>query len=131
SFHGYVKTRVDALQLLYAAHQGIIPRITRRLDNTERHSMIKSGAVFIFCGEESGIKRWTDGLLWSSSRIDGDFRVYREISQRAGSRGGYKKAYSGQAASNSPRLTSENVRSSNAQSGNYQGIFKPKGLMKK
>lgn len=37
--------------------------------------MIKSGAVFIFSVEESGIKRWTEGLAWSQSRISGNFLV--------------------------------------------------------
>jgi Gti1/Pac2 family len=30
-----------------------------------------------------GIKRWTDGLLWSPSRILGNFLVYREIDKRS------------------------------------------------
>ncbi|KIK50654.1 hypothetical protein GYMLUDRAFT_182460 [Collybiopsis luxurians FD-317 M1] len=55
-FHGYVETTMDALQLIYAARQGIIPRITRRLNHTERGVMIKSGAVFIFSVKESGIR---------------------------------------------------------------------------
>jgi hypothetical protein len=31
----------------------------------------------------AGIKRWTDGLLWSPSRILGNFLVYREIDKRS------------------------------------------------
>jgi len=56
---GYVETTVNALRLIHAARQGVIPRITRRLNESERRSMIKSGAVFVFSVEESGIKRWT------------------------------------------------------------------------
>lgn len=37
--------------------------------------MIRSGAVFVFSVEESGIKRWTEGLAWSQSRISGNFLV--------------------------------------------------------
>lgn len=92
-FIGYVETTVHALRLIHAARQGVIPRITRRLNDTERRTMIKSGAVFVFSVEESGIKRWTggvsdstsflssiqlftvDGLLWSPSRIVGNFLV--------------------------------------------------------
>ena len=58
-FTGYVETTVNALRLIHAARQGLIPRITRRLNDSERRSMIKSGAVFVFSVEESGIKRWT------------------------------------------------------------------------
>jgi Gti1/Pac2 family transcription factor len=61
-FCGFVETTADALQLIQAARCGIIPRITRRLNELERRSMISSGAVFVFSVEESGIKRWTDGM---------------------------------------------------------------------
>ena len=40
-----------------AARRGVIPRVTRRLNDFERRTMVKSGAVFIFSVEESGIKR--------------------------------------------------------------------------
>ena len=74
-FYGFVDTTGDALRLIQAARQGIIPRITRRLNDIERRAMVKSGAVFIFSNEESGIKRWTEGLSWSASRIVGNFLV--------------------------------------------------------
>lgn len=77
-FVGFVETTTDALRLIMAARQGIIPRITRRLNDSERRSMIRSGAVFVFCVEESGIKRWTEGLAWSPSRIVGNFLVSRQ-----------------------------------------------------
>lgn len=80
-FIGYVETTTDALRLIMAARQGIIPRITRRLNDSERRSMIRSGAVFVFCVEESGIKRWTEGLSWSPSRIVGNFLVCHCIQQ--------------------------------------------------
>jgi hypothetical protein len=80
---GVVENTVHALRLVQAARQGIIPRIVRRLNDSERRKMIASGAVFVFSVEESGIKRWTDGLLWSPSRIVGNFLVspacYRDL----------------------------------------------------
>lgn len=39
---------------------------------------MQSGSVFVFDEHESGIKRWTDGLIWSPSRILGNFLIYRE-----------------------------------------------------
>lgn len=60
-FIGYVETTADALRLIQAARCGLIPRITRRLNEMERRSMIRTGAVFVFSVDESGIKRWTDG----------------------------------------------------------------------
>ncbi|KAF5378982.1 hypothetical protein D9757_009117 [Collybiopsis confluens] len=136
-FHGYVETTVNALRLIHAARQGVIPRITRRLNDTERRSMIRSGAVFIFSVEESGIRRWTDGLLWSPSRIVGNFLVYREINERASSRGSHKKTYNGEEARNvsvhrnSPGLSPGYRGTSSAQAGSDQGTFKPNGLIKK
>lgn len=62
-FYGYVETTVNALRLIHAARQGVIPRITRRLNDSERRDMIKSGSVFVFSVEESGIKRWTGEFL--------------------------------------------------------------------
>lgn len=73
-FTGFVETTYDALLVFEAGRRGLIPRVTRRLTEDER-SMVKSGAVFIFDESESGIKRWTDGLVWSPSRILGNFLV--------------------------------------------------------
>ena len=58
-FVGYVQTTTNALRLIHAARQGVIPRITRRLNDHERRTMIRSGSVFVFSVEESGIRRWT------------------------------------------------------------------------
>jgi hypothetical protein len=74
-YFGVVENTVQALRLVQAAWLGIVPRIIRRLNDAERKEKIVSGAVFIFGVEESGMKRWTDGRLWSPSRIDGNFLV--------------------------------------------------------
>ncbi|KDQ58163.1 hypothetical protein JAAARDRAFT_129267, partial [Jaapia argillacea MUCL 33604] len=84
---GWIETTGDALLILEAARRGIIPRVTRRLVDSER-KMITSGSVFVFDEDESGIKRWTDGFFWSPSRILGNFLLYRETDKRgAGHRG--------------------------------------------
>ena len=75
AFVGIVENTIHALRLVQAARQGIIPRIIRRLNDSERREMITSGAVFIFSVEESGLKRWTDSMVWSPSRIVGNFLV--------------------------------------------------------
>ena len=67
-----------------AARRGLIPRVTRRLNDFERRTMVKSGAIFIFSVEESGIKRWTEGLAWSQSRISGNFLVCFALSLAPG-----------------------------------------------
>lgn len=69
------------MRLVYAASKGVVPRTTRRLTtNAERKRRIKSGAVFIFSVEESGIRRWTDGRQWSASRAAGNFLVSNRAS---------------------------------------------------
>ncbi|KAF8151648.1 Gti1/Pac2 family-domain-containing protein [Crassisporium funariophilum] len=85
---GWIETTGDALLILEAARRGLIPRVTRRLVDSER-KMITSGSVFVFDEDESGIKRWTDGFFWSPSRILGNFLLYRETDKRgAGHRSG-------------------------------------------
>ena len=73
-FRGYIETTYDSLLVFEAARRGMSPRVTRRLIERER-GMVQSGAVFVFDEHESGIKRWTDGLVWSPSRILGNFLV--------------------------------------------------------
>jgi len=63
SFVGYVDTTLDAMYLAYAAQQCYISRLLRRLNRQERELTIKSGAVFIFGVEETGIQRWTGNHL--------------------------------------------------------------------
>lgn len=49
--------------------------VNRRLKEDERKLMIKSGTIFIWDEKVAGMKRWTDGLLWSPSRILQNFLV--------------------------------------------------------
>jgi hypothetical protein len=74
---GWIETTGDALVILAATCRSLIPRATRRLVGAECR-MIASGSVFVFDEQESGIKRWTDGVFWSPSRILGNFLLYRE-----------------------------------------------------
>ncbi|KAK3831949.1 MAG: gluconate transport inducer 1/Pac2, partial [Linnemannia gamsii] len=71
---GKIDETVDALIILEACRQGVMPRITR----PPNPSLIIPGSVFVFDEQESGICRWTDGKIWSPSRISGNFLVYRE-----------------------------------------------------
>ncbi|KAJ7610379.1 Gti1/Pac2 family-domain-containing protein [Roridomyces roridus] len=88
---GWIATTGDALLILEAARRGLIPRVTRRLAEVERKSLIASGAVFVFDEEESGIKRWTDGCFWSPSRILGNFLLYRETEKKGEGHGRRKR----------------------------------------
>ncbi|KAI2642773.1 Gti1/Pac2 family-domain-containing protein [Xylaria nigripes] len=79
TFHGYIGTTMDALILFEACLTGHLTHIPRRPQDRERHSLIRSGNIFIYEEHSSGIKRWTDGIPWSPSRILNNFLLYREL----------------------------------------------------
>ncbi|KAK4516515.1 uncharacterized protein ATC70_011487 [Mucor velutinosus] len=81
TFHGYIETTQDSLLVFEACRRNILPKISRRLQERER-KMVRSGSVFVFDEKDSGIKRWTDGLVWSPSRILGNFLIYRELDKK-------------------------------------------------
>ncbi|BCR88976.1 camp independent regulatory protein [Aspergillus chevalieri] len=79
TFTGYVATTTDALILFEACLTGVLHHVPRRPHDRERSHLVRSGSVFIYEENSSGIKRWTDGVTWSPSRILGNFLVYREL----------------------------------------------------
>ena len=79
TFTGHVATTNDALILFEACLTGQLSHVPRRPHDRERSMLIRSGCVFIYEENASGIKRWTDGVTWSPSRILGNFLVYREL----------------------------------------------------
>lgn len=78
TYHGYIRTCADAILIFQACQDGILPHLRRRLSERERQS-IRSGSVFVWNEDEAGIRRWTDGRSWSSSRVNGRFLAYREM----------------------------------------------------
>ncbi|TPX31952.1 hypothetical protein SmJEL517_g04857 [Synchytrium microbalum] len=84
TYNGYVGTTAEALIIIEACRLGRLPIVARRLTDGERLNLIKSGAVFVFNGTASGIKRWTDSLQWTPSRVSGAFLVYSESKSRHG-----------------------------------------------
>ncbi|KAH7308225.1 Gti1/Pac2 family-domain-containing protein [Stachybotrys elegans] len=79
TYVGYIATTQDALVLSESCLRGIKNHVPRRPHDRERQSLIKSGSVFVYEEQSSGIKRWTDGVSWSPSRILGNFLIYREL----------------------------------------------------
>jgi len=79
TFHGFVHNSMDGLVLFEACLSGKLHHVPRRPHDRERNSLIKSGSIFIYEENASGIKRWTDGVAWSPSRILGNFLIYREL----------------------------------------------------
>ncbi|OIR58238.1 MAG: Gti1/Pac2 family protein [Amphiamblys sp. WSBS2006] len=78
TFYGKIETKVDVLKLLELANQNKELFVKRRLHDNERRQ-IRSGSIFVYDEAVSGIKRWTDGMIWSPSRTVEDFLIYREL----------------------------------------------------
>lgn len=79
TFEGRISTTLDALVVFEACITGVLNHVPRRPHDRERQDLIKSGSVFIYEEHASGIKRWTDGVSWSPSRILNNFLIYREL----------------------------------------------------
>ena len=79
TWRGHIETTKDALIIFEAALQGLLAHCIRRPHDRERNSLIVSGNVFVYEEGTSGIKRWTDGIPWSPSRILTNFLIYRQL----------------------------------------------------
>lgn len=79
TWHGFIRSTEDALILIEAVLRGELNHVSRRPHDRERERLIRSGSVFIYSEASSGIRRWTDGIHWSPSRILGNFLLYREL----------------------------------------------------
>lgn len=67
----HVRDARDAHTVFEAVRQGFLRPVQRRLNEMERSMHIHSGAIFVWeeCDDEAGLKRWTDGRVWSQSRM--------------------------------------------------------------
>lgn len=81
TYKGYLGSTLDALILHELLLSGRLCHVPRRPHDRERADLIKSGNIFIYEENASGIKRWTDGISWSPSRILDNFLVYRELNE--------------------------------------------------
>ncbi|KAI9503750.1 Gti1/Pac2 family-domain-containing protein, partial [Coemansia spiralis] len=81
TYHGFIDTAHDALLIFEACNAGLLPRVQRRFSDRERQT-IRSGAVYVWDEEETGMRRWTDGRTWSPSRVHGCFLIYYELEGR-------------------------------------------------
>lgn len=81
TWRGHIETTKDALMIFEACFSGALAHCHRRPHDRERSSLIVSGNVFVYEEATSGIKRWTDGIPWSPSRILTNFLIYRQLNQ--------------------------------------------------
>ncbi|KAM3548960.1 hypothetical protein ARSEF4850_009113 [Beauveria asiatica] len=153
TFEGHISSTLDALVLFESCLDGILNHVPRRPHDRERQDLIKSGNIFVYEEHSSGIKRWTDGVSWSPSRILGNFLIYREL-EKPFPPGEKKRALKKSKKSSSPQgiVKSETISHTNMsyvaagldQSSNSKDQersligslvdsypFKPDGLVKK
>lgn len=76
--NGYIKNYDEAVLIMHAARLGTLTPATERL-NAEEREHIESGNIFCFIEDDNGMKRWTDGRIWSPSKICGEFLIYQEV----------------------------------------------------
>ncbi|KAI5151410.1 Gti1/Pac2 family transcription factor [Enteropsectra breve] len=76
--HGYINNYEEAVMVVHAARIGTLDLTIARL-NAEERERIESGDIFIFIENDHGMKRWTDGRIWSPSKICGEFLIYQEV----------------------------------------------------
>ncbi|KAG7664086.1 TOS9 [[Candida] subhashii] len=155
SYFGYVGSTKDALLIIQEILDKQLELVPRRPLEGERPQLIKSGHVFVFIEEHSGIKRWTDGIAWSPSRILGRFLVYRELDKQTLNEKDDKKKKkrkltsddslngSSKSSTTSPQIVSSNIPASNSYSSSDYNksllsgplvtsyVFKDQGLIKK
>ena len=79
SYIGHVSTAFDAALLFEACWRGQLPLVTQRLSSNKAAQLVSSGQVFVYEQQGGGIRRWTDCLTWSPSRVLDEFLVYREV----------------------------------------------------
>lgn len=127
TYHGYVRTTLDALILFEACRLGVLPRAQRRLSEKERKS-IASGSVFVWDEREAGMRRWTDGKSWSASRVSGSFLTYREME---GKRPDTPEGYNPDMYDGEEERRSDDEFRDQRDSQQPEGFrYKPDGLMK-
>ncbi len=79
TWHGFLDTTKDAMTVVEASLQGRLSHISRRPHDKERAEMLTSGTVLVYEENASGIKRWTDAVHWSPSRVMNNCLIYRQL----------------------------------------------------
>lgn len=75
---GYIHNNDEALLIIHAVRLGLFKPAYERPSVEEREA-ITTGSIFCFIESKTGMKRWTDGKIWSPSKILGHFLLYKEV----------------------------------------------------
>ena len=148
SSYGFLSELHDALLVVQLCLDDKLPLVRRRLTQQEREA-IRSGSIFAFIESSTPLhgldedasdpsakfgkdwqpmRRWTDGLAWSKSRVQGHFLVYKEVAEKRAITA-KRPGGSDDVDDYSPaRSTSGRKR---ARVGRLSSVVKQDGLMKK
>lgn len=75
---GYIHSNDEAFLIIHAVRLGLFKPAHERPSIEEREA-ITTGSIFVFIESSNGMKRWTDGKIWSPSKILGHFLLYKEV----------------------------------------------------
>ena len=78
TYIGYLEVKEDALRLLEGSFRELLCR------SFQGPSSIRSGYIFIWEQETSGIESWDDGISWTHIDREGDFWISRETTSGDG-----------------------------------------------
>ncbi|KAK4114101.1 hypothetical protein N656DRAFT_705738, partial [Canariomyces notabilis] len=129
---GFIADGMDACALIMACVQGRYRAATRRPREHERERLVVSGNIFVYKRDKNtNLTRWTDGVNWSPSRLQGPFIFYREIQDPPQGHRKNNKAKNPNAIAN-PNSDREALRLRPFIAALYDTyMFKPGGLIKK
>lgn len=83
TYRGKIKSLYDALLVIESCRLQLFPIITRRLTGIERTKFIRPNTIFVWNETQCGMKRWTDGKLWSASKVyNGNFLIYKQLNKK-------------------------------------------------
>ncbi|TDL25025.1 hypothetical protein BD410DRAFT_801732 [Rickenella mellea] len=127
----HVRDARDAQTVFEAVRRGVLKSVSRRLNEVERNAFIQSGAIFVWeeSDDELGLKRWTDGRIWSQSRMREPYLFYDEKVSTDGSDDATNKSRT-QAVFRFVDGTSRNTGSSSILSHFDRTAHRPPGLVK-
>lgn len=83
TFYGHVASTRDALIIIEACLEGKLNHIGRRPRRSEEPLLPRSGNVFVYERQSSGITHWLDGTSWSTPVRVGNFEMRRQVAATA------------------------------------------------
>lgn len=84
TYQGHVASTQDALIIIEACLRGNINHIGRRPRASEQATLPRSGNIFVYETQSSGITSWQDGYPWSEPVRVGNFELRRRLASPAG-----------------------------------------------